>query len=87
MDALHLETLKYNGNNYTVALIPDVFSRNTDMITIGSESLNCVIYDDENGYPDEDARRIDEQIYAYVDDVFFKLNKSTFIAKVKEVLD
>lgn len=82
-----LETVNYNGNSYTVAIIPDIFSGNTSMVTIGSERLNSVLYDDEYGYPDEDAKRIDEQIYAYVNDGFFKLNESAFIAKVKEFLD
>ena len=87
MDTLHLETVNYKGNNYIIAIIPNVFSHTTGMVSIGTESLNSVIYDDEHGYPDEEARRIDEQIYAYVDDEFFKLDKSIFIEKAKEVLD
>ena len=87
MSALKLENVNYKGNNYIVAIIPNVFFCNTETVAIGTESLNRVIYDDEYGYPDEFARQIDEQIYAYVDDAFFKLNESAFITKVKAILD
>ena len=87
MSDLKLEIVNYKGNNYIVSIIPNVFSCNTETVAIGTESLNRVIYDDKYGYPDEFARQIDEQIYAYVDDAFFKLNESAFITKVKAILD
>jgi len=87
MDTLEIETVSYRGNMFIVTIIPNVFSCNTDTLTIGSETLNHALYDDIMGYRDEEARWIDEQIYAYVDDAFFELSQSSFIAKVKGLLD
>jgi hypothetical protein len=56
-------------------------------VIIGSESLNRVILDDDFDYSSEDARRIDEQIYAYVDESFFELSESAFITKIRTILD
>ena len=50
-------------------------------------SLNVALYDDERGYPDAEAQYVDEQIYAFIDDDFFKLNYNDFIQKAKQYLD
>lgn len=87
MDTLKLETINYKGKKYNVAIIPNIFPCNNDTVIIGSESLNRVILDDDFDYSSEDARRIDEQIYAYVDESFFKLSESAFITKIRTILD
>ncbi|MBR0490315.1 MAG: hypothetical protein IJJ68_08975 [Prevotella sp.] len=88
MMELEIYNVKYNGREYPVAEIPDVFTHEADCyLLIGSHSLNLALFHDEKGYPDEKARIIDEKIYAFIDDCFFNLNKKDFIAKVKKLLD
>ncbi len=78
---------KYNGKNFQVTKIPDVFTHTERTLLIGSHSLGSAIYNDEIGYPDEKARCIDEQIYAYVDDEWFGYDFESFISHVLDCLD
>ena len=82
-----INTIAYDGKEYLVADIPDVITGSESRLFIGSHSLNIALYDDEKGYQDSTAERIDEQIYAYLDDHLFLLDSSDFLSKVKELLD
>lgn len=72
---------------YNAAFIPDIFNKGTADILIGSYSLNKSIYDENKGYRDNEAKRIDEEIYAFINDEFFSLSQECFIEKVKQYLD
>ena len=87
MAKLDIITYKYNGKNFQVTKIPDVFTHTGRALLIGSHSLSSAIYNDETGYPDEKARCIDEQIYAYVDDEWFGYDYECFISNVLKCLD
>lgn len=87
MAIVQVYTLTYNGREYLVADIPDVFTNSQCRRLIGSNSLNAVLYDDEHGYHDSTAEEIDEQIYAYLDDHYFSLRERDFLAIVKKLLD
>ena len=87
MARLDIITYKYNGKNFQVTKIPDVFTHTERTLLIGSNSLGSAIYNDETGYPDENARHIDEQIYAYVDDEWFENDFESFISNVMDCLD
>ena len=84
---MEINSLNYKGKSYIVATIPNVFYDRKEKITLGTESLNKVLFDDSNGYQDEEARWIDEFIYAYMDDEYFNLNEKSFIEKAKRLLD
>lgn len=79
--------ISYKGKAYLAAFIPDIFTSDNHKLLIGSHSLNVALYDDEKGYVDEEAREIDEQIYAFIDDEFYSLSLEEFIEKVKMFLD
>ena len=87
MAKLETAIVKYKGKEYVCAWIPDVLSKMYSTICIGCHSLNEALYDDEVGYPDDEARIIDERIYAFIDDEFFNLSYESFIEKVKRYLD
>ncbi len=80
-------SISYKGKAFLAAYIPDIFTGDNQKLLIGSHSLNVSLYDDDKGYVDDDARIIDEQIYAFVDDIFFSLSLEEFIDKVKILLD
>lgn len=84
---MEINSVNYRGISYMVASIPNVFYDMKEKITLGTESLNKVLFDDSNGYQDEEARWIDEFIYAYIDDEYFNLNEKSFIEKAKRLLD
>lgn len=87
MARLDIITCKYNGKDFQVTKIPNVFAHTGGTLLIGSHSLGSAIYNDEIGYPDEKARRIDEQIYAYVDDEWLGYDLDSFISNVLDCLD
>lgn len=87
MARLDIITYKYDGKIFQVTKIPDVFTHTGKPLHIGSHSLSSAIYNDETGYPDEKAQRIDEQIYAYVDDEWFRYDFDSFICNVLDCLD
>ena len=87
MTKLETDTIEYGGREYVCAWIPDVFGEMCDNICIGCHSLNDALYDEEEGYPDDEAQMIDEGIYAFIDDEYFKLSYEGFIKKVKKYLD
>ncbi len=87
MASLDTIIISYRGNDFSTAIIPDVFNCDNQKILIGSHSLNAALYDDEKGYADEEARAIDEQLYAYIDDEYFSLGLEKFIENVKILLD
>lgn len=87
MASLNTISISYRGKEYSAAIIPNVFTSDNQMILIGSHSLNVALYDDDKGYVDEEAREIDEQIYAFIDDDFFSLSLEKFIENVKALLD
>ena len=82
-----VNTIEYDGKEYLVADIPDVITGSESRLLIGSHSLNIALYDDEKGYQYSTAERIDEQIYAYLDDQYFSLEDNVFLSKVKDLLD
>ena len=82
-----VHVLTYNEKEYLVADIPDVFTDSKRRILIGSHSLNNALYDDEKGYHDKTAEKIDDMIYAYLDDQLFSLGDIDFLTKIKELLD
>ena len=84
---LKVNTIIYDGKEYLVADIPDVINGSESRLLIGSHSLNIAIYDDERGYQDKTAEKIDEQIYAYLDDQYFSLDDNDFLSNVKDLLD
>ena len=82
-----VNTIAYEGKEYLVADIPDVITGSKSRLLIGSHSLKNALYNDENGYQDNIAQDIDEQIYAYLDDQHFSLEEDDFLSKVYEFLD
>ena len=84
---MELDSINYKGICYPITTIPNVFSDREEHITIGSESLNKVLFDEKKGYKDEEARWIDESIYAYLDDEYFNMSEKSFIEKAKSLLD
>lgn len=84
---IKVNTIVYNGKEYLIADIPDVITGSDYRLLIGPHSLNTALYDDEKGYQDITAKAIDEQIYAYMDDMLFSLEDKEFLSKVKELLD
>ena len=84
---LKVNTIIYDGKEYLVADIPDVINGSESRLLIGSHSLNIALYDDERGYQDKTAEKIDEQIYAYLDDQYFSLDDNDFLSNVKDLLD
>lgn len=88
MQGSHFYTYNYRGTDYLIAEIPDVFThQDGKSILIGPQSLNTILYNGENGYTDEKAMYVDEQIYAFVDDTFFQLPIDQFIDGIKRLLD
>lgn len=78
----------YQGKDYKVAEVPDVFSLdNNRTIKIGSHSLSFALFKEETGYIDDEARIIDEEIYAYLDDSLFNQDLEAFLSIVKLQLD
>ena len=82
-----VNTLKYDGNSYFIAEVPDVITGSELRLLIGSHSLNIALYDEEKGYHDRTAESIDEQIYAYLEDDCFLLEDDDFLSKVQMLLD
>lgn len=87
MTKLNTISISCGGKDFFAALVPNIFLDGNQSILIGPNSLNKAIYDENNGYVDETARRIDEQIYAYIDDDYFSLSLEGFLEKVKFYLD
>ena len=87
MASLDTISISYRCEDYSAALIPDIFTSGNQSVLIGSHSLNVALYSDDKGYVDEEARKIDEQIYAFVDDELFALNLEMFIERIKVLLD
>ena len=57
-------------------------------VLIGSHSLQDAIWKEDEGYVDEKARYIDEQIYAYADDeVLLNLTDEEFENYINENID
>ena len=79
-------SIPYKGKYYLAAFIPDIFTGENQRLLIGSHSLDVALYDDDIGYIDNEAREIDEQIYAFVDDELFSLSSEKFIDNVKLLL-
>lgn len=81
-------TIVYQNKEYIATTIPHIFIDNPNQwIVIAEESLNGVLYDDVNGYPDKEAQNIDEKIYGFVDKALFQFDFDEFLKKIKEVLD
>lgn len=81
-------TYYYQGKDYIVADIPNVFAPvDNRRIKIGPRSLSMVLYSDETGYVDDEAKAIDEEIYAYIDDVLFNQDIEDFLSVIKLQLD
>lgn len=88
MEVSETFTITYHGKEYIATDIPHIFINNLDeSIIIAAHSLNVALYDDEKGYTDEKARYIDEKIYAFIDDDFFRLSKADFIEQCRRRLD
>ena len=87
MASLDTISITYRGKEYSAAYIPNIVNSDNQIFLIGSHSLNIALYDDDKGYVDEEAREIDEQVYAYIDDSFFSLSLEKFIEKARNMLD
>lgn len=88
MKLLDSFTITYRQREYPAAEIPNIFINNlNEKITIAAHSLNIALFDDETAYTDSEARYIDEQIYAFINDDFFKLEYNEFIKKALSFLD
>ena len=87
MKRLDIITYSFLGKEYKAANIPDVILWSNNRLLIGQQSLNLALYNDDNGYVEDMAKTIDEQIYAYIEDEYFTLNYDEFIEKVKMYLD
>lgn len=87
MATLDTISISYKGKAYPATFIPDVFTSDNQKLLIGSHSLNVALYDEDKGYIDDEAREIDEQIYAFVDEAYFSLSLEKFIESVKVLLD
>ena len=87
MASLDTISISYRGKEYSAAIIPNVFTSDNQTILIGSHSLNVALYDDSKGYVDEDAKEIDELIYAFVNDEYFSLTLEKFVENVRFLLD
>ena len=87
MASLNTISLSYKGKDYPVVIIPGFFTSVNQRLLVGSHSLEVGLYDDDNGYVDEEAKEIDEQIYVFVDDNLFVLSSDKFIDIVKALLD
>lgn len=87
MANLNIITFNYKGTDFQVTAVPDVFTNQERTLLIGSNALSCAVYDEEMGYPDEEARSIDEQIYAYVEDECFGLDYEHFMKWIQRWLD
>ena len=88
MISLPTFTITYKQKEYPAVEIPNLFINSPDeMIIIAAHSLNIELFDDENGYPDSEARYIDEQIYAFINDNYFKLGYNEFVKKARLLLD
>ena len=74
MTSLDIITIPYKEKAFHAALIPDIFTGEDQKLLIGSHSLNVALYDDDKGYVNDDARKIDEQIYAFIDDEYLSLS-------------
>ena len=87
MARLDTISISFEGKDFSVAKIPNIFSDCNQRILIGPHSLNEALYNNDRGYVNGIACRIDEQIYAYLDDEFFSLSSERFLEKVKLYLD
>ncbi len=87
MASLDTISISYKGKAFPAAFIPNLFTRDDQLVLIGSHSLNVALYDDDKGYVDIEAQEIDEQIYAFVDDDFFSLSLEKFIENIQVMLD
>ena len=59
-------TINFYNKEYIVAMIPDVFTGNSDLqLIIAASSLNTALYDYEKGYTSDEAQYIDKKIYAF----------------------
>ena len=87
MTKLETVSFVFNDKEYLVANIPDVIFNSDKRLLIGSHSMNVALYDDEKGYISNEARYLDEQIYAYIDDVYFSMDYEQFLKNVLMYLD
>ncbi len=87
MAKLETVSFSFNGKEYLVAIIPDVISNSNEKLLIGPRSMNEVLFDDIKGYASNEAKYIDEQIYAFIDDEYFSLSFEGFLEKVQLFLD
>ena len=88
MSALETFTINYHGKEYPATIIPHIFiNKSEEKIIIGAHSLNVALYDEDQGYPDDEAQFIDEKIYAFMDDDFFYLGYEDFLDKARKYLD
>lgn len=87
MSKLKTVSFSFNNRDFLVAIIPDIISNSNMRLLIGPHSMNTALFDDEIGYVSNEARYIDEQIYAYIDDEYFSLSHEQFLEKVLLYLD
>lgn len=73
-------TIVYKGKKYPVKEIV-LFAGTEDAMrtNVSTEELSKALYDSESGYRDEEARRIDESIYFFLDANTFKKSKEEIV--------
>lgn len=77
----------FQGKRYLAAIVPGFLTESNERLLIGSHSLSIALYVDDEGYINEEARDLDEQIYSYINDEYFLLPYEDFLEKVKLYLD
>lgn len=70
----------YKGKEYPVKEIV-LFAGTEDAMrtNVSTEELSNALYDPESGYRDEEARRIDESIYFFLNDETFNKSKEEIV--------
>ena len=58
-----------------------------ECVDLCTSIIEAELYDDEKGYISNEAKYHDEQIYAYIDDVYFSLSYEQFLKNVLLFLD
>ncbi len=66
----NMDTVLFNGRQYP--LRHGIFVKGYGYRTIGAQSLEEVLFDSEGNYVSDEARRVDEDIFFFIDDKFVK---------------
>ena len=80
-------SIRFHDKSYVCAYIPgEILDWDECEVCIACESLNDVLYDEEKGYPDYEAQKLDETIWGFLPDEDFQLSYREFSQKVRQNL-